>query len=326
MSVTPVSEPEVAAAPPVAGPRPTEPSPRWEGKRRGGKLGNRFFLRLATSRPGRACTPFFLFWVVLYFLVAAPAGRRASFDLARRVGRGRTAWQRLRFAFGHYYTYGAMLIERMSLLGAGEELFQIEKFGEEGIREAVEAGAGALLFTSHVGSWETMAQCLSCIEAQVTLVMYDGVQPQVKAALEELSAKRSFDVLYTDGGPTSAAGILAALSRGHIVGMMADRTLAGRGVTLPFLGGEAVFPVGPYSIAAASGAPAFQVFAMRRAPYEYQFHAFPFGKLAYENRRNKNADFERWGRAFATRLEEFTRAWPQQWGNLYDFWKEPYGG
>lgn len=317
MSSTPASAPGLATSPPAV-------KPKWEGKRRGGKLGNRFFVALTTSGFGRACTPFFLFWTVLYFLIADEKGRRVSFDLARRVGRGATALQRLRFAFGHFYVYGAMLIERMALLAGGEGLFQIEKFGEEGIRAAVEAGRGVVLLTSHLGNWEAMAQCLSCIDAPVTLVMYDGVQPRVKQALEELSARQSFDVLYTDGGPTSAAGILAALSAGRIVGMMADRTLAGRGVELPFLGGRAEFPVGPYSIAAASGAPAFQVFAMRSKPYTYEFHAFPFGRLVYENRRKKGADFERWGLCFAARLEEFTRAWPEQWGNFYEFWKEPY--
>ena len=316
MSAAPVSAPTIATSDPAR--------PNWEGKRRGGKFGNRFFLRLSTSPVGRAVTPFFLFWVVLYFLAAAPTGRRASFDLARRVGRGGSAWARLRFAFGHYFTYGAMLVERMALLGQGEELFETERFGEEEIRAAAEAGDGALLLTSHLGNWETMAQLLSCIDAPVTLVMFDGVQPGVKAALEELSRERSFDVLYTDGSPAAAAGILAALSKGHLVGMMADRLLAGRGVRLPFLGGEAVFPVGPFSVAAASKAPVFQVFAMRRGPYRYDFQAFPMGRLEYANRRRKQADFERWIAEYAARLEEFTRADPWQWGNFYDFWEEPY--
>lgn len=267
-------------------------------------------------------TPFFMSWVVLYFLIFDSKGRRVSFDLARRVGRGANAFARLRFAARHFYVFGAMLIERLALLANGEELFRIEKSNEEAIRAGLEEGKGALLLTCHLGNWEAMAQCLSCIEAPVTLVMYDGVQPKVKEALEDLSAKQSFEVLYTDGGPTAAAGILAALNRGSIVGLMADRTFAGRGVDLPFLGGLATFPVGPYSIAAASGAPVFQVFAIRTAGYAYEFSAFAMGHLKYTNRRNKQADFERWGAEFAGRLESFTRRHPEQWGNFYDFWKE----
>ncbi|MFT7670049.1 MAG: putative LPLAT superfamily acyltransferase [Planctomycetota bacterium] len=298
--------------------------PKWEGKRRGGHLGNAFFVLISSSRIGRFVTPFFLFWVVIYFLFFAPNGRRVSFDLARRVGCGDRPLGRLRFSYRHFYVYGAMLVERMAMLSEGDTPFTIEKEGEELIREGLEAGKGALLLTSHLGNWEAMAQCLSCIDAPVTLVMYDGVQPQVKKALEELSARRSFEVLYTDGGPASAAGILAALGRGSIVGVMADRTFAGRGVDQHFLGGEALFPVGPYSLAAASSAPVFQVFAIRTSPFSYKFSAFAFGQLRYTNRRRKNEDFERWSGEFATRLEEFTRRHPEQWGNLYDFWKEPY--
>ena len=298
----------------------TVAAPQWEGKRRGGRLGNGFFVVLTRTAVGRALAPFFLFWVALYFLVAVPKTRRVSFDLARRVGRGESALGRLSFAFRHFYTYGAMLIERMALLGGGEELFEIEKHGEESIREGLEEGRGVLLLSSHLGNWEAMAQCLSCIDAPVTLVMYDGVQPQVKAALESLARERSFDVLYTDGGPVSAAGILSALRQGRIVGMMADRTLAGRGVKLPFLGGLADFSVGPYSIAAASRAPVVQVFAMRIASYRYAFHGFSMGVMEYRDRRRKDEDFERWGARYAERLEEFTRRYPHQWGNLYPFW------
>jgi len=296
---------------------------RWEGRRRGGRLGNAFFARASRSAIGRALTPFCLFWTVLYFLAFAPCGRRVSFDLARRVGRGGSLLAGLRFSFRHFYVYGAMLIERLALLGGQEDCFRIDKVGEEGMRAALEEGKGLLLLTCHLGNWEVMAQCLSCIDAPVTLVMYDGVQPRVKAALEELSQARSFDVLYTDGGPASAAGILAALRRGSIVGMMADRTLAGRGVELDFLGGRATFPVGPYTIAAASGAPAFQAFAIRRAPYAYEFSAFPWGELRYTDRRRKEADLEQWAGVFAERLEDFTRRHPEQWGNLYEFWLEP---
>lgn len=306
------------------GPSKQTAAPKWEGKRRGGHFGNAFFATISRSRLGRAVTPFFLCGVVAYFLLFAPKGRRVSFDLARRVGKGDSLLARIAFAYRHFYVYGAMLVERMALLAGAEDQFVIEKVGEEGIRDGLEEGKGALLFTCHLGNWEAMAQCLSCIDAPVTLVMYDGVQPQVKKALEDLSARQSFEVLYTDGGPTAAAGILAALSRGSIVGLMADRIMAGRGVDLPFLGGVATFPVGPYSIAAASGAPAFQVFAIRTGPYAYEFSAFPFGRLRYANRRDKQADFERWSRTFADRLEEFTRRHPEQWGNLYEFWKEPY--
>lgn len=293
----------------------------WEGRQRGGRLGNRFFVVLAGSRLGRAISPFFLFWVALYFLVAAPKPRRVSFDLARRVGRGGTWPARLCFAYRHFFAYGWILFDRMAILAGGEDLFRFERHGEERIVAALESGRGALLLTSHLGNWELMAQCLSGLRARTTLVMYDGVQASVKEALRELAARRSFDVLFTDGGPAAAAGILAALERGHLVGMMADRTFAGRGVDVPFLGGVIELPVGPYVIGAAARAPAFQVFAIRQGRDRYAFHGIPLGTLEYTDRRKKDEDLLRWARSFAERLEDFTRRHPEQWGNFYDFWK-----
>jgi predicted LPLAT superfamily acyltransferase len=296
--------------------------PRWEGTQRGGRLGNLFIVMMVRTRFGRAVAPFFLFWTALYFLVAAPKARSASFDLARRVGRGDTLASRLRFAFMHFSTYGATLFDRMAMLSSTEDLFRFDKHGEEAIAAALESGRGAVLLASHFGNWELMAQCLTGLSAPTTMVMYDGVQPQVKEALSKLAEKRSFEVLFTDGGPVSAAGILSALNRGHLVGMMADRTLAGRSVGARFLGDVAQFPVGPYSIAAAARVPTFQVFAVRRGRGRYSFHGFPMGVLQYRDRRRKNDDFERWAGVFAQRLEEFTREHPEQWGNFFDFWME----
>ncbi|MBN1443964.1 MAG: hypothetical protein JXA90_14740, partial [Planctomycetes bacterium] len=98
---------------------PGGPSPpagrRWTGRARGGRLGNLFFAVLA-RRGALGPARFFIFWVALYFLAAAPAARRASMDLARRLGAGRTRWRRLAFAFRHFFTYGTLLFDRAAIL------------------------------------------------------------------------------------------------------------------------------------------------------------------------------------------------------------------
>lgn len=41
------------------------------------------------------------------------------------------------------------------------------------------------------------------------------------------------------------------------------------------------------------------------------------------NRRKKAADHARWAGAFAQRMEEVVRRYPEQWGNLYPVWCAP---
>jgi lauroyl/myristoyl acyltransferase len=172
-----------------------------------------------------------------------------------------------------------------------------------------------VLVTAHIGSWEIMGHMLQRLQTPVTLVMHDAEDPGVRASLRSVDAGRSFRVLHADGSPAAAAAILDALAAGGIVGMMGDRLLGASGVPVPFLGGDASFPAGPYAIAAASGAPLSYVFAIRSGRRRYDFH----GSAPREVRRGAGPRDEP-VREFVARLEEVVRENPTQWGNLYPFW------
>jgi predicted LPLAT superfamily acyltransferase len=208
----------------------------------------------------------------------------------------------------------------MVMNAAGPDAFSFETVGEERLVAAVAEGRGVVLISAHLGNWELMGARLAEYGLPVTIVMFDGVQPAVKAALSAHAARVGFEVLYTDGGPNAAAAMMAALAQGRVLGMMADRSLAGRSAALPFLGGRAEFPLGPYALAAASGAPLFHVFALRRGRGRYVCQGHEAGMLRYRGRAQRGADLERWAGEFAARLEEATRAAPEQWNNFYPFW------
>lgn len=294
---------------------------RWTGRSRGGRAGNLFFVALV-RHGGLALAPFFLFWVALWFLLAAPAARRASVELARRVGRGAGPLRRLSFAARHFFSYGTLLVERLAILSGGVDRFRVEVRGDGPIRAAGAAGRGAVLVSAHFGNWEAMAQSLTEFGAPVVLVMFDGADAAERQAQARLADGRHFDVLFTDGSPGAAAGILAALRRGAIVGMMADRVLAGAGVAVDFLGGRARFPVGPYAVAAAAGAPLFHVFAVRVGRRRYRFEGIPRGVPAGAAQRGAVA-FAACAEAFARDLEARVRERPWQWGNFFPFWSAP---
>lgn len=291
----------------------------WTGETRGGHLGNLFFVQLVRCG-GLALAPFFLFWTSLYFLFADPRGRGHSFELARRLGRGGTAWKRWRFARRHFYAFGTLLLERVAILNGLVRRFEFRFEQEQAIVAARGQGKGVILVTAHIGSWEVMGHLLQRLKTPVTLVMYDGVSPAMRATMDRLSQGRSFQVLYTDGSPTSAAGILAALRRGEIVGMMGDRVLSGRSVEVDFCGGRARFPVAPYVLAVTSGAPLLSVFALRTGRRRYALSAATTDAFAYADRRHKEADLARWAGEFARRLESVLREYPHQWGNFFAFW------
>jgi predicted LPLAT superfamily acyltransferase len=294
----------------------------WTGTTRGGHFGNLFYVALIRAG-GLALTPFFLFWTALYFLVAAPSGRRISFELARRLGRGESLWARLGFAFRHFFTFGTLLLDRVAILNGEGRRYEFRFEGEEEIRAALAEKRGVLLVTAHLGNWEVMGHLLERLATPVTLVMYDGVSPAMRRTLDRLSEGRSFRVLYTDGTPASAAAILEALRRGEIVGMMGDRLLSGRGARVEFLGAAATLPVAPYVLAMTAGAPLLHVIALRTGSRRYALRAERRAPIKPGPRREREADLARWAGDFARFLERHLREFPHQWGNFYAFWDGP---
>ena len=64
--------------------------------------------------------------------------------------------------------------------------------------------------------------------------------------------------------------LMAALRRGEVVALQGDRALGNRGdISVPFFGRPAPFPVGPFRLASASGAPIVPAFCTLDADHRY---------------------------------------------------------
>jgi predicted LPLAT superfamily acyltransferase len=85
-------------------------------------------------------------------------------------------------------------------------------------------------------------------------------------------------------------------------------------MAVPFMGEDALFPVGPFSIARRMKVPATYVYAMKETATHYHFFA------------TKPFTFESSLRDFivsyAQALEEKVKQYPYQWFNYYDFWQK----
>lgn len=294
----------------------------WRGGTRGGGFGNRFFVRLATSRFGRFVAPFFVFWVALYFLVTWSTARRASGDFAERVGRGGSRLRRLAFTFSHFRNFGLMLFDRLAFLGGGASSFTCDIPDWNIVEEHRRRGLGVIMVSAHQGNWEIMGQTLAQRSVPVTLLMHDGIPASARAALENINMGRSFRVLFTDGSPASVAAILSEIREGRVIGIMGDRLFGGRGVAAPFLGDMMKFPIGPYVLARAVGASVLHAFAERVAARHYVFHCHAEPSDCQAGPNDARIPVDRRVAAFAARLEELVRRRPEQWGNFYDVWKD----
>ncbi len=108
------------------------------------------------------------------------------------------------------------------------------------------------------------------------------------------------------------------LDRGELVGILGDRTFSGeRTVTCSFLGEPALFPEGPFLLAALLQVPVVLFFGLYQGDRRYAVHfelladPIPFGY----NRRSD--EIRPWVEQYVRRLEHYCRLYPYNWFNFY---------
>jgi lauroyl/myristoyl acyltransferase len=185
-----------------------------------------------------------------------------------------------------------------------------------------EQGRGIILVGGHVGCWDLGGHFLGRLGVPVNLVVIEREVPNMQALLDSASAGKRFRILTADENPLRSVPILAALRRGEIVAVLGDRSFGGADCEVSFLGGKARLPVGPYRLAAASGAPLFQVFVVREKLGRYRFVAFPPEFVRREEIRSGPEAVQSQVRRYAERLENIVRQYPFQWANFFPYWAE----
>src|SRR5262249_27567933 len=109
---------------------------------------------------------------------------------------------------------------------------------------------------------------------------------------------------------------------GEIIGILADRApQPDKTAVVPFLGSPAAFPSGPLILAAALGTPVVLFFGMHIGNRRYEVHFEHFADRIILDRARRAEDLAVWVWRYAERLEAYTRRYPFNWFNFYDFWE-----
>ena len=279
-------------------------------------------LRLMTwisLRLGRPAGRVVLHLITTYFLLFAPDSRSASRDYLARV-LGRPA--RLPDLYRHIFTFAATIHDRVYLLNNRFDMFDIEVTGDEMVSELLAGGRGLFLLGAHMGSFEVM-RALGRQHAglNVAMAMYEGNARKVNQMLNAISPLAQQDVIAV-GQVDSMLRISACLDRGTAVGMLADRRFGGDVMrTMPFLGGQADLPLGPFRMAAVLRRPVVFMTGLYMGGKRYRIHfemLADFSELqAGERRQAIDEAMER----YVGLLEKHCRQTPYNWFNFFGFWR-----
>lgn len=270
---------------------------------------------------GRPATRILLYPICLYFLFFSRASRTASRGyLARVLGRKPT----LADCFRHYFSFASCVLDRVYLLNNQLQLFELEIEGESLAIAELERGAGCFLFGAHFGSFEVL-RALAHRQAglKLSLLMYEENARKINSVLNAINPALTLEVIAL-GQSDSVLAVKQRLEEGHFIGVLADRDLSPAEDTharLPFLGGEARFPLGPFRLAALLQRPVLLMIGLYRGGRHYEVHFEPLADFTRVASRDRPEAVNEALRRYIDRLAYYCRIAPYNWFNFYDFWK-----
>ncbi len=238
--------------------------------------------------------------------------------LGRPLGR-REAARRVATTFDWYARYYLESFRLPSLDAATIDA----GFGHEGvdaIERAVRSGTGPILVMPHLGTWEWAAWWLALIpRMKVTAVVEPLEPPEVFEWFVSFRQRLGMDIIPL--GPDAGGRLAAAIKRGDVVCLLADRDVAGSGVAVEFFGERTRLPAGPALLALRTGAPLIPAAVYWRGRTRHAIAGTPIDTSRSAGIRR---DTQRVVQDYAAALEDLIRAAPEQWHLMSPNWPSDY--
>ncbi|MEJ0004341.1 MAG: hypothetical protein WDN30_13880 [Pararobbsia sp.] len=262
-------------------------------------------LSLAVGRPVSRLA---LYPITAYFMIFAPAARRASLDYLRRVlGRAATPLD----GFRQVCAFAATVHDRIFLINDRFHLFDIRIHGTEVMEAQLAKRRGAFLIGAHLGSFEVLSAVgRQMVGMRASMLMYEENARKINATIAAINPKALLDIIPM-GRVDSMLKVRQRLDDGEMVGLLADRTPADETtVELPFLGAPAPFPVGPFRLAALMRRPVIFMTGLYSGGNRYDVHFEMLADFSATPRSERDAAIDAAMKRYVELLEKHCRAAP----------------
>lgn len=195
-----------------------------------------------------------------------------------------------------------------------ESTFSIEGF--ERFRQEMARDRGVVIALPHVGSWEYGGRWLAQQGYPMTTV---GELLEPPELFEWFTSQRTaLGLTVLPPGPETTVRLLDTLRAGRVVGLLADRDLAGNGIEVEFFGEKTTLPAGPALLALRCGAP-LMTCAIYQRPHGL-YHAVMQPPLDSARTGRLRQDIQRLTEEMARALEALIRLAPEQWHLFQPNW------
>lgn len=294
----------------------------WEGKTKGSLTGHKIFVFLLNTFGLNVCYFFLRFVSFYYFLFS----RSKKFNLKYfKEIHGYKGLKAQLASYRCYFLFAQIILDKVALLSGVKTNFTIDHEGhDENLGDIKASGKGTILLSAHIGNWEIAGQMLDSLDTKFNILMYDNEAAAMKEYMNKVLGKKSFNIIpIRDGEMGHLVELHKAFSHNELVVMHGDRFLPGAPtIEKEFMGKKALFPAGPFTMAAKFGVPVTLVFAVKENKTHYHFFARP----PIETKRARTTEetekaVKELSDSYVKELEVMLKRYPLQWFNFYNFWK-----
>lgn len=267
----------------------------------------------------------FVAMIVPFYMLLVHSGYLAQYRWFRKRF-GEPWYKALWHVYVNHFRFGQIIIDRFAMYGGRQ--FRLEMDGYDEIWKRLEAEPqGFLQMSSHIGNYELAGYSLKSETKLFYALVFLGETETVMKNRNKVFAPNNIAMVPVMPDMSHIFTLNTALADGHIVSMPGDRIFGSqKAVTCRFMGEEAKFPLGPFSLAVARDCGALSVFVMKKDWQTYHIIIRDLREgykgIDPELLAKKSVRQQALADEFVRQLEQTIRQYPTQWFNYYDFWQK----
>jgi predicted LPLAT superfamily acyltransferase/GT2 family glycosyltransferase len=257
-----------------------------------------------------------------FFLFAASARQESQRYLQRVLDRPPT----LPDSFRHFLSFGFSVVDKLAAWNGDVQRSDVNFPNRELLMQQSASGKGAVIITSHLGNVDMCRALVNSVPGiHLNVLLFTRHAEHINRLLQKVNPAAGMEIMQMgEIGPDTAMLLQEKIQRGEFIVIAADRTSPTsmhRVSSANFLGSPALFPQGPFILAALLECPVWLLFALHNGS-RYDILLEAFAERLHLPRRQRQALLPEVIQRYANRLEHYCRLAPLQWFNFFNFWQD----
>lgn len=269
-----------------------------------------------------------LYPVVGYYWLSRAVARRASLQYLQRLQTSHGVWLQQpgwRHSVRHFRIFAQVILDKMLALTGRYNTDSVRVDGRQPLLDLLEQGQGAIVVTAHMGCIELcQAIAKQRIKLRLNVLVHTKHAEQFNRLLKRLAPDSGVRLLQVSDFSAATAMVLAErVAEGEFIAIAGDRVPVHESKTTQatFLGHEAVFPAGPYVLAALLKCPLYFMGCVHEGN-GYAVEFVPIAAQVLLPRGRRDAALAEYATLYAQQLERMLRKAPYDWFNFFPFWEQ----